>query len=76
MSGALLIAGALLAAVSSPTHLEIYVVPGPTRTFTARPTYTPIPRRTPCPGDVDHSGTVTIDELIRAINAAMEGCPQ
>ena len=50
-------------------------IPTATRTFTPIPaTRTPTPG--PCPADVDGSGTVTIDELIRAINAALEGCPK
>ena len=31
----------------------------------------------PCPaGDVDHSGDITINEVVVAVNAALAGCPQ
>jgi len=29
----------------------------------------------PCEGDFDHSGSVTIDELIKAVSNALNGCP-
>jgi len=29
----------------------------------------------PCDGDFDHSGAVTIDELIKAVGNALRGCP-
>jgi len=45
----------------------------PTLTLTAAPSATPT--RKPCPGDINHDGTVTINEVIQAVNAAMGGCP-
>jgi len=36
------------------------------------PTPTPI---APCPGDLDLGGSVSISELIAAVNSALEGCP-
>jgi hypothetical protein len=61
----------------------------PTPTATATPTSTALPSPTatdtpeipPCAADCDHSGTVTVDELVRAVNIALgstlaDDCPE
>ena len=51
--------------------------PTPTPTSTATPTPTPTPTLGPSPtpgpcyGDCDHSGTVTVDELVKGVNIAL-----
>jgi len=32
--------------------------------------------QTPCPGDLNGNGEVTIDEIVRAVNSALNGCNQ
>lgn len=58
----------------------VVIYPTLTRTPTHVPTWTPAPP-TPtivvtCPGDSNGDGMVTIDELIRAVNASLDGCPK
>ncbi len=45
------------------------ITPFPTFTPTATPTATPTP--TPCTGDCDGSSSVTVDELVQCVNAAL-----
>ena len=53
--------------IESVSYVPPVIVPSaPTPTSTA----------SPCPGDLDHGGTVTIDEVIRAIDALLDGCPR
>jgi hypothetical protein len=33
------------------------------------------PLRAQCPGDLDGDGTVTIEEIVAIVNAALYGCP-
>jgi subtilisin-like proprotein convertase family protein len=44
---------------------------GTLNAWSLRPRLGPPP---PCDGDFDHSGGVTIDELVRAVNNALKGC--
>lgn len=46
--------------------------PTPSPTYTALPISTPTAK--PCPGDINSDGSVTVDELIRVIASALEGC--
>ena len=58
----------------------------PTPTPTVKPTLTrtasvpPTPTNTgivsPCPGDLNGDGKVTVDELVRAVNSALDGCTE
>lgn len=48
--------------------LDVGVTPPPTPAPT-------VPAPTVCPGDANGDGIVTIDELVRAVAAALEGCP-
>lgn len=47
----------------------------PTTTPTVLPTSTPTPQPQPCLGDQNGDHQVTIDELIRAIESSLHGCP-
>ncbi|HVO25627.1 MAG TPA: choice-of-anchor Q domain-containing protein [Candidatus Margulisiibacteriota bacterium] len=70
-------------ATASPTasHTVTPTEPG-TATATASPSPTPSasPTQRPCPGDCDHSGSVTITDLVTLIDLALQspptsGCP-
>jgi hypothetical protein len=70
---------ALVENILPPTWTPSPVTPSPTRTRTATPTETPTRRVTatprPCLGDCRGDGSVTIDELILAINIALDALP-
>lgn len=55
---------ALLAILTAAPIVQTAIFPEPTPAVVA-----------PCPGDVNRDGSVSIDELIQAINAALGGCP-
>lgn len=80
MVSSLLVGMLMVGAVWGHDPQRIYIVHNPTATFTAPPTWTPRrPTLTPtmvpeCAGDVNGDGQVTIDEIIRAVNAALLGC--
>ena len=53
------------------------VTPTSSATATASPTLTPslTPRTPPCAGDCNMDGTVTVDELIKGVNIALDTLP-
>jgi hypothetical protein len=54
---------------STPTPTETPVPPPPT------PTFDPCAGGK-CPADINRDGTVTVDELVTAVNAALHGCEE
>lgn len=64
----------LFIAMVSVWPIVIANTPTPSPTITSIPTPTRTAR--PCTGDDNGDGRVTIDELIRAVNASLEGCSE